>query len=327
MHSGRATWRRLAVALLAAALTPAALPAAPARAKERPPTPAEKVRKDLDQTLSIEIVEQPLELALNQLREQARLNIVLDRLTLAQNNIDPNSAPANNVKLKDVKAKAALRALLSPFNLNYAVIGDTVLVSTEEMLVYRQLKQRVNVDVDKVELTAALKGLARETATNLVVDARVAKDAQTPVTLQVEDVPLETAVRLLAEMAGLKPVRVGNTLFVTAKANAVALRGEPDLVPNPAPRANGGDVINLVAPGGVGVPVAPPAAGGLPPPAVVPGAPPAPAPPAAPAEGPKKPGEEKEDVAPGKPAPPEKDKLPPPPEDKPKPPEPKPEKK
>ena len=43
-------------------------------------------------------------------------------------------------------------------------------------------------------------------------------------TLPLEDVPLETAVRLLAEMAGLKPVRVGNTLFVTKKEIAADLR-------------------------------------------------------------------------------------------------------
>ncbi len=41
--------------------------------------------------------------------------------------------------------------------------------------------------------------------------------------------PLETAVRLLAEMAGLKPVRVGNVLFVTKKETANELRADPDL--------------------------------------------------------------------------------------------------
>ena len=46
-----------------------------------------------------------------------------------------------------------------------------------------------------MEFARALKQIARETATNLVVDARVSKDAQTPVSLQMEDVPLETAVR------------------------------------------------------------------------------------------------------------------------------------
>src|SRR5438067_1399862 len=56
-----------------------------------------------------------------------------------------------------------------------------------------------------------------------------AKEAKMEVSLQMEDVPLETAVRLLSEMAGLKPVRVGNVLFVTTKANATEMRADPEL--------------------------------------------------------------------------------------------------
>ena len=53
------------------------------------------------------------------------------------------------------------------------------------------------------------------------------KEAKAPVSIQLEDVPLETAVRLLAEMAGLKPVRVGNVLFVTKKETANELAPTP----------------------------------------------------------------------------------------------------
>jgi hypothetical protein len=49
------------------------------------------------------------------------------------------------------------------------------------------------------------------------------------VSIQMDDVPLETAVRLLAETAGLKPVKVGNVLMVTTKATAAAMRSDPDL--------------------------------------------------------------------------------------------------
>ena len=40
-------------------------------------------------------------------------------------------------------------------------------------------------------------------------------------TLQVEDVPLETAVRLIGEAANLKAVRLGNVVLVTTKAHAI----------------------------------------------------------------------------------------------------------
>src|SRR5205823_2547035 len=61
------------------------------------------------------------------------------------------------------------------------------------------------------------------------------KEAKAEVSLQVEDVPLETAVRLLSEMAGLKPVRVGNTLFVTRKEIAAEMRNDPDFAPQGQP--------------------------------------------------------------------------------------------
>ena len=51
-------------------------------------------------------------------------------------------------------------------------------------------------------------------------------------TLQLEDVPLETAVRLLARLAGLKPVRLDNVLFVTTEERADKLR--PDATPSAA---------------------------------------------------------------------------------------------
>src|SRR5262249_2067248 len=96
---------------------------------------------------------------------------------------------------------------------------------------------------DKVQLGNALKKLAKETGTSLIVDSRVAKEAEAAITLQLDDVPLETAVRLMAESAGLKPVRVGNVLFVTNKANAKELKADQEqggATPTPLPGTPGG---------------------------------------------------------------------------------------
>ena len=43
----------------------------------------EKIRKDLEKVIDFDTAEQPLHLALNQLREQSKINFVLDRQTLA----------------------------------------------------------------------------------------------------------------------------------------------------------------------------------------------------------------------------------------------------
>src|SRR5262249_58434729 len=134
--------------------------------------------------------------------------------------------------------KAALRTILNQYGLTHAVVGDSVLITTEDMAIYRQLKQRVSIDLDRVPMDKAVKDLARETGTNMLVDNRAAKDAQAAVTLQIDDVPLETAVRLIGESAGLKAVRMGNVVLMTTKAHATELRSEPELAP--LPRLPGG---------------------------------------------------------------------------------------
>jgi hypothetical protein len=229
-------WTAFAVAaLLACAAAPAwAAPATPAK-EDKGDSPAEKVKKALDQTTEITLENSTLENAINQLAEQAKVNVVIDRWTI-QNmvGIDPNGAVVN-LKLKDAKIRTALHAALNPYNLSYAVIGDTVVVTTEDMAIHRQMKQRVSVDYENVQLGSVLKKLAKETGTSIVLDSRSVKDTEAAITLQLDEVPLETAVRLAAEMAGLKPVRVGNVLFVTTKANAKEIKAEQE---QSAPQVN-----------------------------------------------------------------------------------------
>lgn len=238
----------LALVLLAVAPLSAA-PAGPQTKTES--SPAEKLRKDLNQVISIDIIDQPLNLALNQLRDQTKINFVLDQQTLAQMGIGFET-PVNG-KFKDARVRSILRTILGGLNLNYAIVGEIVFVSTDEMTMYRQMQQRVSVDLDKVDLTQALRQLSRETATNLILDPRAAKEASQPVSIQAEDVPLETVVRLMAEMVGLKPVRVGNVLFVCGKAQAQELRNDPDLV-NRTPGMTPGVAVDpnaVPGPGGI----------------------------------------------------------------------------
>jgi hypothetical protein len=210
--------------LLAAVGWVAFLSAGPAPdSTKKTPAEVDKVRKALDETMSLDVTNQPLSAALNQIRDQAKINFVVDRLTIQQAGMDPEQMQIT-AKLKDVKVRSCLRSVLGPYNLGYAVIGDTVLVSTDDMAMQRQVKQRVNVDVDKLDFADALKQIAHDTGTSILLDPRAAKDAHVKVTMALDDVPLDTAVRLLAEPTGLRPVRVGNVLFVTTKANATAMR-------------------------------------------------------------------------------------------------------
>jgi type II secretory pathway component HofQ len=241
----------LALATAVAQAAPAKIPADPESRKPDPGT-AEKIRKALDQTLTLELNEQPLTQALNQLRDQTKVNFILDRATLEQMGVTPDEANVS-IKAQNIRLRAGLRMLLAQFNLGYVILGDSVVITSHEMAIYRQMSQRVSLDLEGMPLQMALKGLAKDTATNLVLDPSVAKEGQTLLTLQLDDVPLETAVRLMAEMGGLKTVRLGNVLFVTTKAKAVDMRADPDLGPPPSPVPQPMPGMG-VAPGGLPVP-------------------------------------------------------------------------
>jgi hypothetical protein len=213
------------------AFSPAlALAASAASDKDASVSPVEKLRKDLDKPITLKIAKQSLTTAVEMLRKQTKINFVLDGPMIQQLGFTPDQPPSPvDVDLKDVTVRTALRSILSPYNLSFAPIGDTVVITTDDMAMFRQMRQRVSVDLEKTPFADALKQISRQTGANLILDARVEKDAAAKVSLQMEDVPLETAVRLLAEMAGLKPVRVGNVLFVTGKANANEMRNDPDI--------------------------------------------------------------------------------------------------
>jgi type II secretory pathway component HofQ len=78
----------------------------------------------------------------------------------------------------------------------------------------------------KVPLEEALEKLARTHDVNIVLDVRAGEAARAPVSADLTNVPLDTAVWLLADMAGLKSLRRENVVYVTTPANAAALQRE-----------------------------------------------------------------------------------------------------
>jgi hypothetical protein len=195
----------------------------PAESDKDSPSGVDKIRNGLNHTLNFEFADMSLKEAIANLREETKLNIVLEV---------PDSAildqPAN-LNVQQVRLRSGLEALLRPYDLGYAILGDVLLITQKEHAVDRQLHQLVNLDLDSVPLAAALKKLARETASNLVIDPRVGKEAQaTPLSMQLEEVPLEMAVRIMAEAASLKPARFGNIVFVTTVARANELAADPE---------------------------------------------------------------------------------------------------
>ena len=267
--------RPFAALILAAVTGPlAAAPAAKGTFKADP-TAAEAIRKALDSGGTFEFADVTLDAVLRTLGEQYKIDIVLDRTVIQQMGFEPETMPVK-LQMKNGKLRNALRALVGQYNLTFAVVGDALVITTEEVAVYRQLKQRISVDYDAVPLSKALKELSTKYGVNVVLDPRAAKTkaAENPVTLQVDDVPFEAAVRLMCEMADLKPARMGNVIFVTTEARADKLRDSESLVPTPGVPMPGvpGGVLGFAGGigGGLGGAIVPPPAVVTPPAIVVP---------------------------------------------------------
>jgi hypothetical protein len=88
------------------------------------------------------------------------------------------------------------------------------------------LQRRVSGTFDQYPLEEALQELSDQTNVSIVLDRRVGKKAQTPVTADwiSDDVTLSAAARVLADLAGLEAVMVDNVIYVTTPARARHLR-------------------------------------------------------------------------------------------------------
>jgi hypothetical protein len=228
-------------------------------------------RRALDEVGDMTYEAKTLNDVIEDLKAKTKIPVVLDS-QIFNFGLDPNQ-PVVNVRLKQVKLKDGLKAALAPFNLKYGLTPEGLFISSEEGVITKQLRQRVSVDCDGTEFAATMKQLAAETGANLVLDPRLGEAAKKAVTLKLDDVPLETAVRLLAEVADLRAVRSSNVLFITTVDKARDFRDDGPTSPSPLnpffPGVIGGPGIGIG--GGVAFPAVPvpanppPGAGEVPP--------------------------------------------------------------
>jgi hypothetical protein len=200
----------------------------------RAESPAEKIKQALAQSRDLEVDNQPLDAAVNQLREQTGINLVIDQAAVPPAAAIPGQSTYAHLRVsarsEGRPVREGLAKALRPHGLTFVVVGDTVFVTTPEKAAERQLGQAVHLDVEAVPLKDLLQRLARDTGVNLVLDQRLANEGTSRLSAHLDDVPLETAVELLADQAGLKAVRLANVLYVTTEVRAEKLR-------RPAPAA------------------------------------------------------------------------------------------
>jgi RNA polymerase sigma factor (sigma-70 family) len=137
--------------------------------------------------------------------------------------------PQMNTRLGTVLKKVLSR--VSP-SATYIIRDDFIEITTVQAIRKEFFANRPNgpfpplvtANFEKVPLEAALKELGR--SSNVVLDSRAAKEGQTSVKANLVNVPLDTAVRLLANMAGLSMVRLDDVFYVTTAENAKQMREE-----------------------------------------------------------------------------------------------------
>ena len=141
-------------------------------------------------------------------------------------------------------AEKALRMALAQVEPEAAFLirdGLVEITTASQASVAGVLQQRVLANFSKVPLADALQDLSYQTGASIVLDGRVGDKAKTPVTASFRnDVNLEAALRMLADMADLKMVILQSGLYVTTPANAQKLNKELEKLTPQLPWGLGG---------------------------------------------------------------------------------------
>src|SRR5262249_41452769 len=107
------------------------------------------------------------------------------------------------------------------------VVGDDRVVITTHAARLQDLGLPPDTKSHLVEQTfrdVPLKTALHRLGFTLVIDARAEKKAEAAITAKLRHVPVETAVELLADMAGLTAVDVCGVFYVTSKDNAARMK-------------------------------------------------------------------------------------------------------
>jgi RNA polymerase sigma factor (sigma-70 family) len=180
-----------------------------------------------------------LQEALDTLAREHDLQFDLDEAGFKEEEVtDVGNAPVAEKPLpamKGVPLQVVLRKILSRIPaktpLTYVVRGNLIQITTESRLHaefwpkdYRgPYFPLVTAKFDKRPVREALQELAADAERSIVLDERAGEAAQTPVTANLVNVPLDTAVQTLADAADLALVPRGNLLYITTRQHAAEL--------------------------------------------------------------------------------------------------------
>jgi hypothetical protein len=183
----------------------------------------------------------PLKEALGLFSDVYLVPIVVDEAAFRADDkdIDVPTLPVRLQKLDNPSLRTALRLLLAQVpDGAYYIRSDFIEITTSkrirsEILHTPEQPGRfcpppIHASFNRRPLQEALTELADLAEVNIVVDVRAGDTAKTEVTARFNNVAVETAVQLLADMADLHPVTIENVIYVTTGPNAERLQAQQE---------------------------------------------------------------------------------------------------
>ncbi len=221
-----------------AAAPATAAPAAPAK-ESNEAIAAKEMRERLSKPVTLENGIQAntsLREALEFISDRYDVTILVDTQAFKAEGIDAiEEMPVRLPKMVGVKLSTVLRLLLAQINATYLIRSQHIEITTLKRArpefwtgTERNLAPTVNVEFEKCPLHEALQELSDSSGISIVVDGRAGDKAKNSVTATLNNVPIDTAVLILADMADLRPVALDNVLYVTTKENAEFLRARQE---------------------------------------------------------------------------------------------------
>jgi hypothetical protein len=194
---------------------------------------ARQWREKLDQLITIEFEPNtPLREALSHIADRYKMNILVDAETFKtdQNQPDIDNQPIRLPRLTEVKLVTVLRTILQQVGGDFYIKDDVLTVVPRAYIESgRVLKHPVDVTFSKRPLAEALSELTDLSGLSVVLDPRgQPEDGKLVVTADFRNVPVRDAVRILADMAGMKSIVLDNLLYVTRAKNADQLIKEKE---------------------------------------------------------------------------------------------------
>jgi len=181
----------------------------------------------------------PLRDAMEFLSDRYNVTILIDNAAFKLESIDNvEDLPVHLPRISNVRLQTVLQLLSNQVNGSYLVKPDGIEITTrgrarpEDWISNRNLPPLVTLNCEHQLLEPTLKKLEFMTGISVVLDARVAlklrQEGQIDINVMLNNVPLDTAVRLLADMSDLGVVAIDSVLYVTTKNNADQLQQDQE---------------------------------------------------------------------------------------------------